>query len=72
MSGDGGNSKFWRDSFGRHFSYVPGTMRPKTDIWLEYFSVDDVILWAEFLSKPIPAILKRFERANKQLGEPLV
>jgi len=65
------NSQFWKDAFARHFTYIKGKLRPGIDIWLEYFSAEDVTLWAEFLIEPIQSILVRFEQANKRLGEPL-
>jgi hypothetical protein len=65
------SNQFWKDAFDRAFTYYPGTLKPKTDVWLPYFSVDDVKLWAEFLSGPIQTILRKFERANKRLGEQL-
>ena len=66
------HSQFWKEAFARSFEYVPGKLRPETDVWFPYFSVDDVKLWAEFLSGPIQIVLNRFERANKRLGEPLL
>jgi len=72
MSAKSESGRFWRDAFAREFTYVPSTLRPKTDIWFEYFSVADVTLWAEFLSGPITCLLTRLEKANKGIGEPLL
>jgi len=64
-------SQFWKDVFARSFNYVWGTFKPKHDIWLPYFSVEDVKLWAEFLNEPIPRLLRTLELANRHVGKPL-
>lgn len=62
MSPEAENSQFWRSAFERAFTYRPGTLKQNHDIWFDYFSVEDVILWGEFLGPILPELLDRREK----------
>ena len=64
----GENQLLWKNAFERSFSYKPGSLRPKTDIWLPYFSIDDVREWADFLSPRLPKLLDEIEKTNEIFG----
>ena len=65
------HQKLWIDSFARAFTYSAGQLKPNHDIWLEYFSIQDVAYWAEFLGPLIPNLIDNRERANVRFGKQL-
>lgn len=54
--------QFWRKAFERAFTYCPGTLKPNHDIWFEYFSVEDVTRWGEFIAPLLPDLLDKMEK----------
>lgn len=64
MSDSDSNGQLWKESFDTAFNYTPGNMKSGYDIWLPYFSVDDIVLWAEFLARPLPSLLAKVERGD--------
>jgi hypothetical protein len=56
------DSQLWKKAFARAFTYSPGTLKPKCDIWFDYFSVADVTCWAEFLAPLLPQLLDELEK----------
>jgi hypothetical protein len=56
------HSELWRNAFARAFTYSPGRLKPKCDIWFEYFSATDVTRWAEFLAPILPSLLEALEK----------
>ena len=65
---NGDNKEFWRKAFDREFNYEPGKFKSKTDIWLPYFSTEDVVEWADFLAPLLPNLLEHQERSGLVFG----
>lgn len=61
MTRESKDREFWSRAFQKAFEYKHGAIRPDSDIWLEYFSVDDVELWGDFLLRALPSLLDRCE-----------
>jgi hypothetical protein len=53
---------FWKSAFEKAFTYAPGKLKSGCDIWMEYFSSDDVTEWSEFLSPILPRLLDDREK----------
>jgi hypothetical protein len=56
------HSEIFKNAFTRAFTYSPGKLKPKCDIWFEYFSSSDVTRWAEFLAPILPGLLEDTEK----------
>lgn len=58
------HSELWRNAFARAFTYSSGKLKPKCDIWFEYFSSTDVTRWAVFLAPILPSLLENLEKTE--------
>lgn len=68
MASGGTSQQSCREAFTRAFTYKHGAFKEGLDIWLEYFSVDDVALWAEFLRPILPSLLADCETRTLRIG----
>jgi len=56
-----------RNFHGAHFA--PPRYWPWEDVWLRYSTLDDVRVWADFLTQSLPSATDRFvDSARKKIG----